>query len=385
MFILSNGTMATADKFKVLVIGGTGAQGLPVVRGLVNDKKYTCRILTRNPKSARAQSLLALGNVELFEGSFVNEADLCKAYEGCDRAFVNIDGFNVGEKGEMYWAIRTFELALENGGIRFFVYGNLDYGYKKSGYSPEFRTGHYDGKGRIGEWILSQSKSTHMGAALFTTGPYLEMAISERTPMAPVLEKDEKSGEDVLTWRVPLTDEGAVPHVALDDCGPYVRWLFDNPSRANGLNLEVAVEHVHYHDLARAFTKVTGKPARFIDVDFDTYWATGPMAYNQARPAAYSVPRDDLGVMTVRENFTGFWTLWRNSGGNRGVIRRNYQLLDEIHPNRIKSAEEWFRREDEKGRNDGRGSLWDRVQNGNRRYILKNHEDFLLPKQQANI
>jgi hypothetical protein len=371
--------------YKVLVIGGTGAQGLPVVRGLVNGKKYFCRILTRNPKSARAQSLLALGNVELFEGSFTNEMDLRRAYKGCDRAFVNIDGFNVAEKGEMYWAIRAFELALEDGGIRFFVYGNLDYGYKKSGYRPAFRTGHYDGKGRIGEWILSQSKSTKMGAALFTTGPYLEMAISDRTPMAPTLERDEKSGEEILTWRVPLTDEGAVPHVALDDCGPYVRWLFDHPDRANELDLEVAIEHVHYHDLARSFTKVTGKPARFVDVDFDSYWKTGPMAYSSSRPAGYSVARDDAAVMTTRENFTGFWTLWQNSGRNRGVIRRDYQLLDEIHPNRIKSVEEWFRREDEKGRKDGRGSLWDRVQNGNRRFILKNHEDFLSPPHHANI
>jgi hypothetical protein len=39
-----------------------------------------------------------------------------------------------------------------------------------------------------------------------------------------------------VTWRVPLGD-GAVPHVALEDCGYYARWLFDNPERANGMNL----------------------------------------------------------------------------------------------------------------------------------------------------
>jgi len=50
-----------------------------------------------------------------------------------------------GEKTEIYWAIRSYEIAIEEG-IKFFVYGNLDYGLKKSGYDSRFRTGHYDGK-----------------------------------------------------------------------------------------------------------------------------------------------------------------------------------------------------------------------------------------------
>jgi len=68
---------------------------------------------------------------------------------GLTSTVVNIDGFNTGEKTEMFWAIRAYELALEMG-IKFFVYGNLDFGYKKGGYNPIYRAGHYDGKGRIG-------------------------------------------------------------------------------------------------------------------------------------------------------------------------------------------------------------------------------------------
>lgn len=287
--------------------------------------------------------------------------------------------------------MRAFELALENGGIQFFVYGNLDYGYKKSGYNPIFRVGHYDGKGRVGEWILSQVGENkgregipQMGAALFTTGPYMEMALSSRTPMAPQIEQDE-SGTDILTWRVPLTDNGAVVHVALEDCGPYVRWLFDNPERANGLDLEVAIEHMNYHEMARAFTTVTGYPARFVDVDFETYWTSGPMPAAPDRPTGYGVSSNDPGSMKFRDNFTGFWNLWRHSGGNRGVIQRDYQLMDEIHPRRIKTAEEWFRRQDEEGRKTGQGTLWDRVQNGRRQYVLKDHEDILHSRSSSSL
>jgi hypothetical protein len=385
--------MASHKVSKIFIIGGTGAQGIPVVKALVADHRYTCRVLTRDTESTRAKQLLALGNIELIEGTFANEDVLREGYKGCDGAFVNLDGFNSGEKGETYCecalpslpfpspasrkltedsspgAIRAYELALESG-IKFFVYGNLDYVYKLSGYDPKFRIGHYDGKGRMGEWILDQTKANgaRMGAALFTTGPYIEMAISSRTIMTPTVENG------IVTWRAPL-EEGSVVHVALEDCGYYVRWLFDNPSRASGMNLAVAIAHIPYSELAAAFEKVTGHPAQYIDTPPDEYFSTGAMAAMADQPAGYNAAQDDPATMSYRNNFTGFWNMWKHSGGNKGVIKRNYALLDEIFPGRTKSAEEWFRKEDERGRKVGLGGLWDRVQRGNLRPILKVSED----------
>jgi NmrA-like family len=158
---------------QIFVVGGTGAQGIPVVQELVKDGAFTTLILTRDKQSRRAKELAALGSgVTFLEGSLANEAILREGFTGSEIAFVNIDGFNTGEKAEIYWGIRSYELALECG-VKFFIWGNLDYGYKKSGYKPQFRTGHYDGKGRVGEWILEQTKSNknRMRAALFTTGP----------------------------------------------------------------------------------------------------------------------------------------------------------------------------------------------------------------------
>lgn len=291
----------TSTTPKVFVVGGTGAQGIPVIRGLVKDKAYSCRVLTRSTNFERAKTLVALGNVELVEGSFANEDTLRAGFRGCEYAFVNIDGFNSGEKTEMFWAIRAYELALEEG-IEFFVYGNLDYGYKKGSYDPKFRCGHYDGKGRIAEWILLQTKENgkRMGAAIFTTGPYMEMSLGKGTPMSPVIE------DGVVTWKVPL-GTGAVPHVSLDDCEYYVRYIFDRQERFNGFDLEVAIQHVHYDDLAEAFTKVTGKPAKYVDVDLDTYWKSGPLSRAGAFPAGYNAVPDDPATLTVRQNFTGFW------------------------------------------------------------------------------
>jgi len=348
---------------RIFVIGGTGAQGLPVIKALVADEKYSVRFLSRDPDSQRARSLQALGNVTSLKGTFADEAVLREGFRGCDGAFVNIDGFNTGEKTEMYWAIRCYEIALEEG-VRFFVYGNLDYALRKGGYDSRFRVGHYDGKGRIGEWILFQNQANggKMGAALFTSGPYMEMAISARTPMSPTVEGG------VVTWRVPL-GRGAVPHVALDDCGFYVRWLFDNADSANGMNLEVAIEHVDYQNLAASFEKVTGHPARYIDTDISSYW-NGPLKVAAGLSAGYNADIADKSTMSFRDNFTGFWNVWKH-----GVIQRDYELLDRIHPQRVRSVEDWLKREDERGRALGKGGLWERIQPENITPILKLSED----------
>jgi NmrA-like family len=342
---------ASHSTSRIFVIGGTGAQGMPVVRALVADKKYSVLVLTRDSTSPRAKALLELGNVSLLEGSFADESVLREGFQSCDGAFVNIDGFNTGEKTETYWAFRAYEIAIEEG-IKFFVYGNLDYALKKSGYDSRFRTGHYDGKGRMAEWILFQNPANmdRMGAAVFTSGPYIEMVISPLTPMTPTIE------DGVVTWRVPL-GEGAVPHVSIEDCGYYVRWLFDHPERANGMDLEVAIEHVKYADLAAAFEKVTGHPAQYVDTDLDTYWNDPLLKMFADAPAGYNADPEDKSTMSFRDNFTGFWNMWKH-----GIIKRDYDLLDEIHPNRIRTAEQWLRREDQLGRQLGKGSLWERVQ-----------------------
>ena len=349
---------------RIFVVGATGAQGLPVCRGLMKDGAYSLRVLTRNPKSSRARQLADLGDVEFVEGTFASEDDLRKGFSGCWGAFVNIDGFNCGEKTETYWTIRAYELAIETG-IKFFVFGNLDYGYKKSGYDPKFRCGHYDAKGRMAEWMLGQRGDSGMGVAIFTTGPYIEMAVSSKTIMTPHVQ------DGVVTWMVPLGD-GAVPHVSLDDCEHYVRWIFDHPERSDGMNLEVAIDHIPYADLAAAFQKVTGKPAQYIDTPMSSYFEHLPISHE---PAGYNADPNDPATMTFRENFTGFWTMWRNSGGNKGVIKRDYALLDEIHPNRIRTAGDFFRREEEKRRSLGVESLFEAIQSKSLNSILKLGED----------
>lgn len=210
------------------------------------------------------------------------------------------------------------------------------------------------------EWILAQSHDNQMGAALFTSGPYIDMAITSSLLMTPQVENG------TAVWKVPL-GEGAVAHIALEDCSHYVRWLFDKPTRSNGMDLEVATAHMTYVEIATAFSKVTGHPAEARIIDFDTYFNSSPaFAAWASLPSGYNSDLKDPSSLTNRQNFTGFLNIWRSSGGNNGVIQRDYKLLDEIHPQRIKSVEQWFRRQQEI-----KGDLWEYIQAENIKPVLK--------------
>ena len=82
---------------------------------LVKDNAYTVRILTRDPESKRAKELALLPNIELQQGKLDDDDDLRQGFQGCWGAFVNIDGFVVGQKNEIFWGIRSYQLAQEAG------------------------------------------------------------------------------------------------------------------------------------------------------------------------------------------------------------------------------------------------------------------------------
>jgi nucleoside-diphosphate-sugar epimerase len=88
----------------VFIIGGTGAQGIPIVESLIQDNAFTVRILTRNRTSRRAKHLASLGpGISFLEGTFANEDTFRSGFTSATIAFVNVDGFNTGEKSEIYW------------------------------------------------------------------------------------------------------------------------------------------------------------------------------------------------------------------------------------------------------------------------------------------
>lgn len=322
--------MSTQRKF--LIIGGTGAQGLPIVKALSSDTSNTIRVFTRSTSSANAKLLSTIPNVSLHIGSSTSEADLRAAFKDITHVFVNLNSFVLGQKAETYWGIRIFEIAVESG-VKHYVWSSLDSALRESGYDEAVRCGHYEGKARVADWMRAQPQKP-MAWSVLTTGPYAEMLNETQRP--------HQDANGAFVFRAPLGD-GAVPYIHLDDLGLYAKWIFDHPSESVGFELKIATAHVTYAELAAAFTAVTGKPARYenisIEKQFENKWAFWPAGHKLG--AEYEGQDDDT-LMTVRENFSGWWRIYQRSAGNKGVVRRDYAMLDRILPTRVKSIQEWM-------------------------------------------
>lgn len=127
-----------------------------------------------------------------------------------------------------------------------------------------------------------------------------------------------------------------LPLIYLQDYGLYARWLLDHPERSNGLELHVGTEDIAYTDLAKAFEEVTGTKAVYKEVTTEEYFKLGLFPDADAK-IGNTHDANDPTLFTYRENFGGFWETWKAE-----LTHRDYALLDEILPTRVKSVKEWM-------------------------------------------
>ncbi|KAE8370568.1 hypothetical protein BDV27DRAFT_169089 [Aspergillus caelatus] len=315
---------------EVLVIGGTGAQGLPVVKALSSSNQFSVRVLTRDAKSARAQDIAKLPHVSLVEGRQDNQEDLHRAFQGVYGAWVNTDGFTLGEKNELFYGCRAYEIARYQG-VQHYVYACTDFALKHANWDENFHWGHNDAKGRVAEYILAQGQDG-MKSSVLTTGPYMNMLWDGM--FVPTQQPD-----GTFVWANPAKT-GKIPLIALEDIGHYSLWLFNNLPESAGMNLKVATDEVSFADIAAVFTEVTGKKGVHQYMPLEEYLPLaepfpGALANFAAGPDAV---RDDS-TMTWRQNFSVWWRYW----GEGRAEPRDFTLLNRIHPGRIKSLGEWMK------------------------------------------
>ncbi|KAK5049369.1 hypothetical protein LTR84_004298 [Exophiala bonariae] len=330
--------MSQIARKEILVIGGTGAQGIPVVKALSASSTYSVRVLTRDPSSKRAQELASLPNVTLLQGSQDEQKKLHEAFHGVYGAWVNLDGFTLGEMKELFYGFRAYEIARHEK-VQHYVWANCDYALRIAGWDEQYHWGHNDAKGRIGDFILAQGQQS-MKSTLFTVGPYMDMLLDG------MFHPSEVHEDGTIVWENP-SEDGKIPLMALDDVGVFVKWIFDHPERSAGINLEMATDQVSFSDITSAFTRVTGRTAIHRVISFEVYLPKRE-PYPNAPANWAGNPRDEA-TMTWRENFTAWWKFW---GSGKGATR-DMALLDEIYPGRIKSLEEWMRKVDYQGGKQG--------------------------------
>lgn len=176
-----------------------------------------------------------------------------------------------------------------------------------------------------------------MNWSILCSGPYLESLSESSNPQLI---------DGIYTFKFPLADDGAMPFIHLDDLALYALWIFTHPEESRGLNLEIATVHATGHDVAAAFTAATGHPARYEASDLQEFLTENFSHLPQGADTVIGgdFAPGDKSLMTFRQNFTAWWEIYRASGGNKGIIQRDYEALDRILPGRVRSVEEWMKK-----------------------------------------
>ncbi|KAF5548334.1 hypothetical protein FPHYL_9949 [Fusarium phyllophilum] len=322
-----------AELKEIAIVGGTGAQGMPVVEAaaLAASGRYRLRVLTRNLESSRAKQLADLPNVTLVQGAEDNMADMHKLFKGAYGAWVNTDGFTLGEKDELFYGFRAYEIARSEG-LQHYVWANIEYVLAHANFDERYYCGHMASKGRVAKFILTLGQD-EMKSTIFTTAAYMDMLHG-----GMFVPSEQPDGS--MLWANPSPTDTKIPLIALCDVGIYNLWIFDNPTESAGLDVSVATDNVSFADIARIFTEVTGTPAVHKTLTWEEYaphaepypgasvnWALGPDA-----------PRDKS-VMSWADNFRAWWRYW----GDGVTPPRDEALLDRIHPKRLKSLADWMK------------------------------------------
>ena len=223
-----------------------------------------------------------------------------------------------------------------------------------------------DGKARVAEWIHGQPSDPGqdgMSWSIVTTGPYMDMLFNVcRSLFSQHIIANlqhcyqmmfgplSKRVDGTCVFAAPI-GQGHVPMIALSDLGFWARHTFDNRTSTSGQELSVASDIVGWDYLVTTFQAVTGEKAVFVDQSLEEWFANFE---GVDRPVA-NERIDADGSTTWRENFSGWWSCWRDD-----IISRDMCWVRSVNPGTL-SLERWMRKNDYRGQ-------W-------KRSILKNTED----------
>jgi len=227
----------------ILVTGATGNQGGAVARRLL-EGGWHVRALTRSPEGARARALQA-GGAEIVSGDLDDPSSLGPALEGAYGVFSVQNFWEHGAERETEQGKALADAAAEVG-VTHFVYSSVGGAERDSGLS------HFESKWEIENHVRSRVLSATILRPAFLmenfNGPQYRGAVAGGT-LAMGLEPGVK-----------------VQLVACDDIGSFAELAFREPDRFHGEALELAGDELTGPELADAFSRVLGRPVRFVPV-----------------------------------------------------------------------------------------------------------------------
>lgn len=229
----------------VLVIGATGAQGGSVARYLLRRGKFAVRALTRNPESAKARELRALG-AEVVRGELDDRASLRSALRGAYGVF-GVTSFWEHFEKELDHG-RNLINAIAGAEVEHFVFSSLPSVRITS--RGELKCPHFDQKHELETY----GRVLGIPATFVHVAFYYENFLSSFPPRA--------DGDGGYRFGFPQR-EVPLAGVSAEDIGGVVAPIFERPADFLGRTVGVAGDDLLPRDYAAALTRALGKPVQF--------------------------------------------------------------------------------------------------------------------------
>jgi uncharacterized protein YbjT (DUF2867 family) len=246
----------------IAVVGATGAQGGGLVRAIQADKSggFRARAITRDPKSAKAQALQALG-AEVVAADVDDADSLKRAFKGAHGAYcVTFFWDHFSPEKEQQQA-QSLAQAAKAAGVAHTIWSTLEDTRKWVPLSDDrmptlggkYKVPHFDAKGESNRFFAEAGVPT----TYLLTAFYWENLIY--LGMGP---KRGPDGKLALTY--PMGDS-RLPGIATEDIGRCAYGIFKRPEFV-GRTVGIAGEHPTLLQMAAALAKALGEPVVYNDV-----------------------------------------------------------------------------------------------------------------------
>ena len=286
------------EKKIIAVAGATGAQGGGLVRAILADPTggFAARALTRDPNSAKAKELAALG-AEVVAANLDDPESLARAFAGTHGAYCVTffwDHFSADKEAA---EVESMAKAAKAAGVKHVIWSTLEdtrlrvpLGDNRMPTLQErFKVPHFDGKGSSDHFFTDLGVPT----TFLLTSFYWDNLI--HFGMGP------KKGEDgKLAFVLPMADK-KLPGIAAEDIGRCAYGIFKAGDKYLGRTVGIAGEHPTGAQMAKGLTDALGQEVVYSYVPPEVYRTFGfPGAddlanmfqYKRDFEAEFCAPRD---------------------------------------------------------------------------------------------
>lgn len=261
-----------SDKKIIAIIGATGAQGGGLVRAIQCDTsgEFLARAITRDPHSAKAHQLAALG-AEVVAADIDDEASIARAFAGATAAYcVTFFWEHFSAEKEMAEAA-AMARAAKTAGLRHVIWSTLEdtrqwvplQDDRMPTLHGKYKVPHFDGKGASDRYFLESG----VPATLLLTSFYWDNFIS--FGMGP-----RRGPDGALAIALPMGDK-PLPGIAAEDIGGCAYGIFQRGEEFAGKTVGIAGEFLTGAQMAASFTRALGQDVHYHEVPPEVYRSFG--------------------------------------------------------------------------------------------------------------